>query len=152
MIIARIKKYVVRVVPVAFAVITLFTARADAGFVQIPMPDATYIGQTTLLPVSGLDFDAVSSLSSGGFTVSFDTPLVTLTVPTRLEQLGLATRRRKLYAAGPLDERRDVVDHHPERSGWSLRIGGPAQHTSRFKHARIILSRGKSHRRDSAGR
>ena len=68
--------------------IVVFTARADAGFVPIPQPDATYLGQTTLLPVSGLDFDTVSSLSSGGLTVSFDAPLVALTTPTTWSSWG----------------------------------------------------------------
>jgi hypothetical protein len=56
--------------------------------VPIPLPDSTYVGQTTLFPVSGLDFDSVSSVSSGSFTVSFDTPLVALSVPTSWSNWG----------------------------------------------------------------
>jgi hypothetical protein len=78
----RPKQCALRVASVAIALLALFTARADAGFVAIPQPDATYIGRTTLLPVSALDFDTVSSLSSGGLKVSFDTPLVALTTPS----------------------------------------------------------------------
>ena len=77
--IARFKQSAPRFALAGFAVIAIFTASARAGFTPIPMPDATYVAQTTLLPVSGADFDTLSSISSGGFTVSFDTPLVALT-------------------------------------------------------------------------
>jgi hypothetical protein len=85
---ASSKQCAPRMMLVAFTVVTLFTASAEAGFVPIPQPDATYLAQTTLLPISGNDFDTVISLSSGSFTVSFDSPLVVLTTPTTWSNWG----------------------------------------------------------------
>ena len=95
MIIARSKKYVLRVAPLAFAVIVVFTARADAGFVPIPQPDATYLGQTTLLPISVARLRHRHFALIGGPHVSFDTPLVALTTPAQHGPVGARHRTSK---------------------------------------------------------
>jgi len=71
-----------RVLIIALGVFAAFTAPARAGFTPISQPDASYIASSALLPITAQDFDAVSSLSLGPNTVSFDVPLVALTVPT----------------------------------------------------------------------
>ena len=71
-----------RAVIVSLGVLTLGTCVAHAGFVPIAQPDAAYLSESTLMPFSAADFDVVSSLSSGLFSVTFDTDLVALTVPT----------------------------------------------------------------------
>ncbi len=67
---------------IAIVVVVFFTPGAQAGFVAISQPDASYLGQTQLFPITGPDFGVFSSLSSGSSTVSFDTDLVALTVPS----------------------------------------------------------------------
>jgi hypothetical protein len=81
-------QFALRVAQVALTLIAFFTARADAGFVIIPQPDAAYVGNTALFAVPGADFDTTSSLSFGSFTMSFDTPLVALTTPTTWSSWG----------------------------------------------------------------
>src|SRR5262245_52451550 len=81
MIVTIKRQCAVRFVQVVFVLLVFFTTRAEAGFTPIPQPDATYLGGTTLFPVPGADFDTVSSLALGGFTVSFDSPLAALTTP-----------------------------------------------------------------------
>jgi hypothetical protein len=71
-----------RAMVVSLGVITLDTCVAHAGFVPIAQPNATYLSESTLMPFSAADFDVVPSLSSGLFSVTFDTDLVALTVPT----------------------------------------------------------------------
>ena len=55
---------------------------ATAGFVQIPLPDATYTGSTTLIPITGNDHETTMSLSDSNLTVTFSTLMEKLTVPT----------------------------------------------------------------------
>jgi hypothetical protein len=71
-----------RALIVLLGVLSLGTSAAHAGFVPIAQPDAAYLSESTLMPFSAADFDVVSSLSSGLFSVAFDTDLVALTVPT----------------------------------------------------------------------
>jgi hypothetical protein len=71
-----------RAVIVSLGILTLDTCVAHAAFVPIAQPDAAYLSESTLMPFSAADFDVVSSLSSGSFSVTFDTDLVALTVPT----------------------------------------------------------------------
>ncbi len=77
-----------RALIVAFGVLTVGTHAAHAGFVPIAQPDAAYLSDTTLLPITAADFDIVPSLSSGSFSVTFDTDLVALTVPTTWSNWG----------------------------------------------------------------
>jgi hypothetical protein len=65
----------------AFGFLVVFTSAAQAGFVPISQPNASYVASTTLLPITADDFDLVSSLSAGGLTATFDTDLVALTTP-----------------------------------------------------------------------
>jgi hypothetical protein len=71
-----------RAVIVGLGMLALVTPAVDAGFVPIAQPDAAYLSASTLLPITGADFDLVPSLSTGSFSVTFDTDLVALTVPT----------------------------------------------------------------------
>ena len=71
-----------RVLGLAFGILVVFGPTVHAGFVPIPQPDAAYLSETLLLPIAAADFDVVSSLSVGDLTVTPDTGLVALTVPT----------------------------------------------------------------------
>jgi hypothetical protein len=79
---SKLRYGVWRAVIVSLGVLTLDTCVAHAAFVPIAQPDAAYLSESTLMPFSAADFDVVSSLSSGSFSVTFDTDLVALTVPT----------------------------------------------------------------------
>jgi hypothetical protein len=72
----------------ALGVLTLGTPAADAGFVPIAQPDATYLSASTLLPITGADFDLLPSLSTGSFSVTFNIDLVALTVPSTWSSWG----------------------------------------------------------------
>ncbi len=67
---------------VTLAIVAACVLPARAQFTPIAQPDVSYLAATTLLPISDPDFSAVSSLTDGTVTVSFDTSLVALTVPT----------------------------------------------------------------------
>lgn len=54
---------------------------ARAQFTPINLPDAAYVGGTSLLRVTDPDFSVLSALSDGALTVSFSTDLAALTVP-----------------------------------------------------------------------
>jgi hypothetical protein len=77
-----------RILSLAFGVLGAFTSAAPAGFIPISQPDATYLSETTLLPITAADFDVVSSLSAGNLAVTFNTGLVALTVPTTWSSWG----------------------------------------------------------------
>jgi hypothetical protein len=70
-----------RVLGLTLGVLVALESTSRAGFIPIPQPDASYVSGTFLLPITAADFDVVSSLSSGSFTVNSDVDLVALTVP-----------------------------------------------------------------------
>src|SRR5262245_8814039 len=84
----RSDRQALRLLSLLVGVLAARTSAARADFIPIPQPDASYVSSTSLLPITAADFDAVSSLSSGGFTVSFDVDLVALTVPTTWSSWG----------------------------------------------------------------
>lgn len=49
-----------------------WSTSAAAAFSQILTPDAGYVSSTTLLPIAGDINSSISSVSSGGYTVSFN--------------------------------------------------------------------------------
>lgn len=55
---------------------------AFGQFTPIATPTAGYTGSTTLIPISVADFTLLNSISGGGQTVSFSTPMQARTVPT----------------------------------------------------------------------
>lgn len=67
---------------VTLAVVAGGVLPARAQFTPIAQPNASYLADTTLLPVSDPDFSAVSSLTDGTLTVSFDVAMVVLSVPS----------------------------------------------------------------------
>jgi hypothetical protein len=70
-----------RLLSLLFGILVVLTPAARAGFIPIPQPDATYVSSTLLLPITAPDFDVVSSLSNGGFSVMSNIGLVALTTP-----------------------------------------------------------------------
>ena len=76
------KKY-----PLRLSTLTIFAAllfcipAANAAFNQIPLPDSTYTGSTTLIPITGPDGDTILALSDANLTVSFSTAMQKFTVP-----------------------------------------------------------------------
>jgi hypothetical protein len=60
----------------------LSVATLQAGFVQIPQPDAAYTSSTTLLPIPGNDFDTTLTLSDSNLTVTFSTLMEVFTAET----------------------------------------------------------------------
>jgi hypothetical protein len=57
-------------------------ARADAALIMIPQPSPAYTSSTSLIDISGLtDGNVYSSIFGSGFTVTFGTPMMRLTVP-----------------------------------------------------------------------
>ena len=67
---------------VTIGVLTIGASTVHAGFAPITQPDAAYLSESTLLPITGADFNLVPSLSSGSFSITLDTDLVALTTPT----------------------------------------------------------------------
>ena len=61
---------------------------ANASFIEIPQPDATYTSSTTLIPITGADGDVTSTLSDANLTVTFSTPMQVFTVPTTWSNWG----------------------------------------------------------------
>jgi hypothetical protein len=61
--------------------VVICAAPVCAQFTPIAQPDAAYLGATSALPVSDPDFTAVSSVTDGTVTASFDVDLAALTVP-----------------------------------------------------------------------
>jgi hypothetical protein len=66
----------------AFGCFLLCIPAAKAGFMQIPIPDAAYTSSTTLIPITGPDFDTTLTLSDANLTVTFSTLMEKFTVPT----------------------------------------------------------------------
>jgi hypothetical protein len=66
----------------AIGVWVVSTASARADFTPIPQPDAAYLANTGVAPISAADFDVVTSLLARGVTATPDIGLVALTVPT----------------------------------------------------------------------
>jgi hypothetical protein len=54
----------------------------QAGFMPIAQPDASYTSSTTLIPITGADFDTTLTLSDANLTVTFSTLMEKFTVPT----------------------------------------------------------------------
>jgi hypothetical protein len=77
-----------RLVGLLLGVSGVLSPGARADFIPITQPDAAYVSSTTLLPITATDFSAVSSLSAGSFTASFDVVLVALTVPNTWSSWG----------------------------------------------------------------
>src|SRR5436305_1451301 len=56
---------------IVFAGLLLWIPAANAGFVQIPLPDAAYTSSTTLIPITGPDGGTTLTLSDANLTVTF---------------------------------------------------------------------------------
>jgi hypothetical protein len=76
----------VRFIPTSLTVLLVLGAKAD--FMQILQPNAAYLSSTQLLEITQPDFTAISSLTKGGDSVSFDVDLAALTVPTTWSSWG----------------------------------------------------------------
>jgi hypothetical protein len=63
------------------ASLLLGTAAANAQITQIPLPNGAYTSSTTLLPITGADFDTTLTLSDPNLTVTFSTLMEKFTVP-----------------------------------------------------------------------
>jgi len=70
------------------AMAALCGAPARADFTPIPLPDAAYTASTSLFSFADPDFSAISSLTNGPITITPDSPLVALTVPTTWSSWG----------------------------------------------------------------
>jgi len=60
----------------------IWAAAAHASFVIIAQPNAAYTSSTTLIPITGNDFDTTTSLSDANLTVTFSTLMEKFSVPT----------------------------------------------------------------------
>jgi hypothetical protein len=56
-----------------FGALLVWIPAASAAFIQIPLPDAAYIGSTTLIPITGPDGGTTLTLSDASVTVTFST-------------------------------------------------------------------------------
>lgn len=68
----------------AIAAFTCLTVgfSANAAFIAIPQPNASYTGSTTLIPITGADLSTIGSISDGNLTITFSPALQERTVPT----------------------------------------------------------------------
>jgi hypothetical protein len=69
-------------------VLTACRSLAQASTILFPQPTSAYISGTSLIPLTDPDFSTVSSLSDAGVSVSFSTPVETLTVSTTWDTWG----------------------------------------------------------------
>lgn len=72
----------------ALALVAVIRLPARGDFTPIPQPDTAYVASTDLLAITAPDFDVVAAVAYGTDTVSFDIPLVALTVPTTWSSWG----------------------------------------------------------------
>ena len=61
--------------------LAVLSGSARADFIPIGIPDAAYVGGTSLLGFAAPDFNVVSSLTDGPQTAAFDIGMVALSVP-----------------------------------------------------------------------
>jgi len=83
----------------------LSVAPLQAGFVQIPQPNAAYTSSTTLLPIPGNDFDTTLTLSDANLTVTFSTLMEVFTAETTWASWGSppATEGNMTKVLSPFD-------------------------------------------------
>jgi hypothetical protein len=64
-----------------FAGLLLWIPVANAQITQIPLPNSAYTSSTTLIPITGPDFDTTLTLSDPNLTVTFSTLMEKFSVP-----------------------------------------------------------------------